>query len=104
MKSTTVEYQNGANDTMIGIITDLQENTKINGFRMSFRVYNATEGIGGFETTVIVENAAIACAKMFVSHIDGDIKQAAKMVGGKVVTLQHNNKVPVGFQFRNVAF
>lgn len=104
MKANTVEYQNGANDTMIGLITDLQANDKINGFRMSFRVYNATEGIGGFETTVIVENASIECAKMFVSHVDGEIKQVAKMVGGKVVTLKHDNKVPASFQFKNVSF
>ena len=99
-----VKYQNSANDEMVGVITDLQENIKINGFRMSFRVYNATEGIGGFETTVIVENASIACAKMFVSHVDGEIKQVAKMVGGKVVTLKHDNKVPVKFQYKNIKF
>ena len=100
----TVKYQNSANHEMVGVITDLQENAKINGFRMSFRVYNSTEGNGGFETTVIVENAAIACAKMFVSHVDGEIKQVAKMVGGKVITLKHDNKVPVKFQYSNIKF
>jgi hypothetical protein len=99
---TTVKYQNSANDQMIGVITDLQENNKINGFRMSFRVYNATEGIGGFETTVIVENASIVCAKMFVSHVAGEIKNAARMVGGKVLTITHDNKVPARFQYKNI--
>ncbi len=64
-ESNTVRFKNTNNDDIVCLITRLEENNSANGFTISFRTYNVTEGIGGYETTYWVGNCSIKCAKTF---------------------------------------
>ena len=97
-----VNYQTESGSEMIAIITDLQPIEKVNGFKISFRLYNNTYENGGFETTIWIENADIGLANMFCG-MTHEYKAAAKMVGAKINSVKTNNKVSNKWMFDNVA-
>ena len=101
MKNNLVKYENANGDKMVAIITDFEENIYTNGFRISFRLYNITEGIGGFETTLCVANAPKSVAKMFCGS-KSDYQNAAKLIGAKINSIKTDNKVGVKFQFSSI--
>lgn len=93
-----VRYNNNNDDEIVGIITAFEENEYTKGFRISFRLYNVTEGIGGFETTLWVKNASIDSAKMFIGD-KNEYKHAAKLLGATIDSVKTDNKVPKKFQY-----
>jgi hypothetical protein len=101
MKNDIVKYENANGDKMVALITSFEENTHINGFKISFRLYNINEGVGGFETTLYVANASKSAAKMFCG-LKNDYQNAAKMIGAKIISVKTNNKVSIKFQFSSI--
>jgi len=101
MKNDLVKYENANGDKMVAMITSFVENTYINGFIISFRLYNTTEGIGGFETTLCVANAPKEVAKMFCGS-KSEYQSAAKMMGAKINSVKTDNKVSAKFQFSSI--
>ena len=100
-KEKIVQYLNSNGDQMVALITNIEENAYTKGFRLSFRLYNTSEGIGGYETTLCVSNAPLSLAKMFCGSRE-EYKTAAEMIGAKILSAKTNNKVAVKFQFSQI--
>lgn len=101
MENDLVKYESINGDKMVAMITFFEENTYTNGFRISFRLYNTTEGIGGFETTLYVANAPKGVARMFCGT-KIEYQSAAKMLGAKINSVKTDNKVGAKFQFSSI--
>lgn len=101
MNKDLVKYQDDNGDEMVALITDFYENEYINGFKISFRLYNITEGIGGYETTLYVKNAPKEAAKMFCGS-KSDFQYAAKMIGAKINSVKIDNRVSSKFHFSSI--
>lgn len=96
-----IEYLNSNGDKMVALITNLEENPCTKGFRLSFRLYNTSEGIGGYETTLCVANAPSSLAKMFCGSKE-EYNTAAKMIGAEILSSKTNNRVAAKFQFSQI--
>jgi len=72
-----------------------------NGFKMSFRTYDLQNECGGFETTVIVNNASVAIAPSFTG-MKHEIKAVAKVFKAEIVKMTVNNIVSEKFRFQNI--
>jgi len=101
MKNEVVKFENTNGDKMACLITDFEVNNKTNGFKISFRLYNISEGIGGFETTLWVSNCDKSLAKMFCGF-KNDYKNAEQLAGAKITSTKTDNKVPVKFRFETM--
>lgn len=100
-KDKIVKFFNSNNDTMVGIITELEPISVVDGFKISFRLYNATEQSGGYETSLWVKNAPIGLAKLFVAP-KSEWKSMETLSGGKITSHKINNSVPVKYQYEKI--
>jgi len=100
MKTVIGYNENG--DRIGYLITDLQANERAKGFRITFRTYNLSQGIGGFETTFCVSNADINLHPMFCGFLY-EAQNVAKMFSATITSKKTNNKPAARFSFDAVA-
>lgn len=72
-----------------------------NGFKMSYRTYDLQHECGGYETTIIVNNASVTIAPSFTG-MKHEVKATAKVFGAEIVKMTVNNIVSEKFNFRNI--
>lgn len=101
MKNKVVSSRNSNGDKIACLITDFETNEYTKGFKLSFRLYNVSEGIGGFETTLFISNCDKSLAKMFCG-LKANYRYAELLTGSKITSFKTDNKVPAKFRFEKV--
>lgn len=80
-KEVCSEYDNGFK--LVYLITDFETNKYTKGFKIAFRTYELTKGIGGFETTLWVSNCDPELAEAFCGETH-EYRFVEKMLKAKI--------------------